>query len=54
MKCLKDLNDIVMGTLRRQNELFDFKVEEEIEYLALHVKYVKMHLVCCIHILCVY
>ena len=44
MKCLETLDDSVMGTLRRQNELFNFKVKEGIEYLALHVKYVKIFL----------
>ena len=45
MKCLKDLNDNMIGRLRQQHELFNFKVEKEIGYLALHVEYVEMHFV---------
>jgi len=45
MKCLKDLDDKVIGILGRQNELFNFKDKGEIDYLALHVEYVEVHFV---------
>ena len=55
MNCLKALDDSVIGTLRRQNELFNFKDEKEIEYLTLHVEYVKLCFVRCVLVLvCLY
>jgi len=45
IKCLEDLNDSLIGTLRRQNELFNFKDKEEIDYLVLHVEYVEVYFV---------
>jgi len=40
MKGLENLNYVMIGALRRHQELFSFKTEGGIDYLSLHVGYV--------------
>ncbi|XP_065899170.1 BAI1-associated protein 3-like isoform X2 [Dysidea avara] len=40
-RCLENLDDTMIGVLRRHHGLFSFKTEEGIGYLALHIELIK-------------
>ncbi|XP_065899176.1 BAI1-associated protein 3-like isoform X2 [Dysidea avara] len=41
LSCLDKLDSAVVNVLRKHHELFSFRTEEEIDYLALHVELIK-------------
>ena len=42
--CLDSLDSALIGVLKKHHQFFNFKSEEGIDYLALHVEYVHLSL----------
>jgi len=48
IKCLDKLYDHLVEVLKRHHQMFSFRTEEGIDYLALHVEYVVLYVAICV------